>query len=71
LRLRLTHALAPARQRRALQRQAVLEELLAAEVLEIGVLHPARDQLIVGQIVRVLEDRQTRQGRGGWPGSSV
>ena len=35
------HALAPAGQRRAVERRLVLEKLLAAEMLEIGVLDPA------------------------------
>ena len=56
----LAHALAPARDRRAVERQFVAEELLAAEELEVGVLDPARAQRLVGQIVRVLEDRQPR-----------
>jgi len=34
----------------------VLEELLAAEELEIGVLEPAIAQRLVGEIVHVLED---------------
>ena len=38
----LAHALAPAGQRAAVQDQLVLEELLPAEELIIGVLHPAR-----------------------------
>ena len=56
----LAHALAPARQRRTVEHQPVLEELLAAEELVIGVLHPALTQHFVGQIVRVLQDRQPR-----------
>ena len=36
----------------------MLEERLAAEVLIIGVLHPALAQYLVGEIVSVLEDRQ-------------
>ena len=38
----------------------MLEELLAAEELVIGVLDPALAQHLVGQVVRVLEDRQPR-----------
>ena len=38
----------------------MLEELLAAEQLVIGVLDPARAQLLVGEIMHVLEDRQPR-----------
>ena len=39
---------------------AVLEELLAAEELVIGVLHPALAQDLVGEVVSVLEDRKPR-----------
>ena len=35
------------------------EELLAAEVLVIGVLHPARAQHLVRQRMHVLEDEET------------
>ena len=58
--LLLAHPLAPARQRRAVEGQLVPEELLAAEELIIGVLDPARAQILVGEIVHVLEDRQPR-----------
>ena len=56
----LAHALAPARQRRAVEGQLVLEDLLAAEQLVIGVLDPACAQILVGEIVHVLEDRKPR-----------
>ena len=56
----LAHAVAPARQRRAIEHQPVLEELLAAEELVIGVLDPALAQHLVGQVIGVLEDRQPR-----------
>src|SRR5437879_3781108 len=52
----------------------MLEELLAAEVLEVRVLHPAIAQSLVGKVISVLEDRQpaiSRVGNGGWPGLSV
>jgi hypothetical protein len=52
----------------------VLEELLAAEVLVIGVLDPPLAQHFVQQVVGVLEDRSpaiNRVGSGGRPGSSV
>jgi hypothetical protein len=49
--------LAPARQRGALERQFVLEELLTAEELIIRVLDPALAQDLVGEVVGVLEDR--------------
>src|SRR5271168_1103599 len=42
------------------ERQLVTEEFLAAEELEVRVLDPARAEFLVGQIVRVLEDRKTR-----------
>src|SRR5207302_6464399 len=38
----------------------MLEKLLAAEVLEVRVLHPAIAQSLVGKAVSVLEDRQPR-----------
>src|SRR6266540_4019803 len=38
----------------------MLEELLAAEVLEVRVLHPAITQSLVGKVISVLEDRQPR-----------
>jgi hypothetical protein len=34
----------------------VLEKLLAAEELVVGVLDPSGAQILVGEIVRVLED---------------
>jgi hypothetical protein len=52
----------------------MLEELLAAEELIIGVLDPALAQNLVGQVVGVFEDRKpaiNRVGSGGRPGSSV
>src|SRR4051812_49035157 len=39
---------------------AMLEELLAAEELVIGVLDPTLAQHLVGEVVGVLEDRQPR-----------
>jgi hypothetical protein len=38
----------------------VLEELLATEVLVIGVLDPALAQHLIGEVISVLEDRQPR-----------
>jgi hypothetical protein len=64
LQLLLAHALTPARQRGAVEHQAVLEELLAAEELVIGVLHPALAQHLVGEIVGVLENGQARHQAG-------
>jgi len=43
----LAHPVAPARQRRAIEHQPVLEELLAAEILVIGVLDPALAQNLI------------------------
>jgi hypothetical protein len=48
------------RQRRAVEGQLMLEEFLAAEQLVIGILNPARAQILVGEIVHVLEDRKPR-----------
>ena len=48
----------PARHRRAVEHQSVLEELLAAEQLIIRVLDPALAQNLVGEVVHMLEDRQ-------------
>jgi hypothetical protein len=63
----LAHAVAPARQRRAIEHQPMLEELLAAEELVIGILDPTLAQHLVGEIVGVLEDRQPRhQSRRQW-----
>jgi len=42
----------------------VAEELLAAQILEIWVLDPARAQLFIGQVECVLEDGQTRHQPG-------
>ena len=47
-------------QRRSVERRLLLEELLAAEQLEIGVLDPALAQRPVGEVVHMLEDRQPR-----------
>src|SRR5438477_2469538 len=45
----------------------MLEELLAAEELVIGVLDPALAQHLVGEVVGVLEDRKPRhQPRRQW-----
>ena len=65
--LLLPHSLAPARQRRAVEGQLVLEKLLAAEDLAIGVLDPARAQILIGEFVHVLEDRKpSHQSRRQW-----
>jgi len=52
--LLLAQALTPTRQRRAIERQLVAEAQLAAEVLVIGVLDPARAQHFVREVVHVL-----------------
>src|SRR6266702_4557423 len=45
----------------------MLEKFLAAEVLEVRILHPAIAQSLVGKVVGVLEDRQPRhQPRRQW-----
>ncbi|MBB6301320.1 hypothetical protein GGE67_001929 [Rhizobium leucaenae] len=43
-----------------IEHQPMLEELLAAEELVIGVLQPAFAQDLIGEVVGVLEDRQPR-----------
>src|SRR5450432_2954542 len=50
--------MAPARHRRAIEHQPMLEKLLAAEVLVIGVLDPAFAQRLIRQVIGVLEDGQ-------------
>lgn len=63
----LAHALPPARHRGAVERQFVPKELLAAQVLKVGVLHPALAQRLVGQVERVLQNGQPRhQPRRQW-----
>jgi hypothetical protein len=49
-----------ARQRRAVEHQPMLEELLAAEVLEIRVLGPALAQRLVAEVIGVFEDGKPR-----------
>ena len=51
--------LAPAGQRRAIERQVVPERHLAAEILKIRVLDPPVAQPLVREIVHVLEDEQS------------
>src|SRR5215472_4837995 len=60
----LTEPLSPMRQRRALERQFVTEAHLTAEELVIRVLQPTRTQHLVGQVVHVLEDEQSRYQAG-------
>jgi len=47
-----------------LVREAVLEELLAGEVLEVWVLHPTLADLLVGQAEDVLEQQQAQHEAG-------
>ena len=54
--LLLTQPLAPAGQRRAIERQVMPEHHLATEILEIRVLDPPVAQRLVREIVHVLED---------------
>jgi len=56
----LAEPLTPARQRRAVESEFVPEHLLAAKILEVRVLDPARAERFVAQRVHVLEDEQTR-----------
>ncbi len=56
----LAHPLAPARHRRAVEHQLVLEELFAAEQLEIWVFQPPRAKRLVGEVVHVFEDGAAR-----------
>jgi len=66
--LLLAHPLPPAGHRRAIEGQFMAEELLAAEQLIVGVLHPALAQGLVRQIVHRLEDGKSRHqpGRQRW-----
>src|SRR5262249_21745057 len=54
----LTQPLAPARERRAIKWQLVLEHHFPTEVLEIRVLHPSLAQRLVGEVVHMLENEQ-------------
>ena len=38
----------------------MLKELFAAEILKVGIFHPARGQFLVREIVGVFEDREPR-----------
>ena len=55
----LAEPLAPARQRRAVEGKRVAEHALAAEILKIGVLHPARAHRLVAERMHVLENEET------------
>jgi hypothetical protein len=56
--LLLTQPLAPARQRRTIERHPMLEHHFRTDVLEIRVLQPPFAQRLIGEVVRVLEDEQ-------------
>jgi len=53
----IADALAPMAHAGALVRQVVLEKLRAGEVLEIGVMHPALPDLLIGEPVGVLQKK--------------
>ena len=61
---------APMAQVGALVREAVLEELLAGEVLKIGVVDPTLAHLLIGQREDVLE-QQKPDHEAGWGGGSA
>ena len=69
----LAHAVAPVGHRGAIERQPVLEKLLAAEVLVIRVLDPPLAHHFVAEIVGVLENREPRHqpGRQRRPAGAV
>ena len=52
----LAHALTPARQRRAIKDELVLEEFLAAKILKIRVLGPNLAQPLVREVLAVFQD---------------
>ena len=56
--LLLAQSLAPARHRTAIEGGLVAEAQFAAEILVIGVLHPALVQHLVGEVLHVLEDEE-------------
>src|SRR5262245_38323025 len=56
--LLFTQPLTPTGERRAIKRQLVSEHHFPTEVLVIRVLYPAIAQLLVGEVVRMLEDEQ-------------
>src|SRR5689334_1523229 len=56
---------------RALMRELVLEELLAGEVLEIGVVDPALAHLFVGQGEDMLEQHQSDHEARRYPGPAL
>ena len=54
----VAEALPPVAQVRALMREAVLEELLTGEVLEVRIIDPALAHAFVGQPINVLEQQE-------------
>jgi hypothetical protein len=59
-----THTLPKARQRGTVEGKLVLEKLIAAEILEIGVLHPDFAKSLVREVLAVFQDVESRQPRG-------
>src|SRR5690606_35817904 len=60
--------LSPSRHRAGIDWQLVLEEFEAAKILPVDILDPARNQLLVGKVVDMLQimqpDHQPRRFRG-------
>ena len=56
---------------RALVREAVLEELLAGEVLEVRVVDPSLADAFVGQPEHMLEQQQADHEAGLDPGAAL
>src|ERR1700730_9185293 len=67
----VAEALPPVAQVRALVREAVLEKLFPAEVLEIRIIDPALAHAFVGQPVNVLEQQKPDRKARLDPGSTV
>src|SRR5882757_6197131 len=69
----LAHAIAPVGHRGAIERQPVLEKLLAAEVLVVRVLDPLLAHHLVAQIVAVLENGKPghQPGRQRRPAAAI
>src|SRR5258708_4750904 len=60
----LSHAVAPVVHRGSIERQPVLEKLLAAKVLVIRILDPLLAHHLVAEIIGVLENREPRHQPG-------
>ena len=65
----IANAFAPVAHSRALMTHLVLEEFLAGEVLEIGIVNPAITHILIRQIVNVLQEQKAdhEPGRYTWP----